>query len=547
MWTGLAIIWALCALATSANALSDPQVVEALRAHVEGLRRTGGLALGGSEIAAKKVLPRLYEHRAFEPAWLAPGRADAVIAAVEARSADGLDPEDYHLRALRGLRKALRDPSFATPTARARYDLLLSDAVARMVYHLEFGKVDPQGLDPNWNLVRSIDGMDPDAILGRIVAADSIEAAIQLHRPQHASYKLALTALAEYQAIRLAGGWQPVPEGPALKPGAVGERVAALRRRLAVTGDLATAAGSASDAIPYDASLEAAVANFQARQYLEADGVAGNDTLAALNVPLQARLDQLRVNLERARWVLHDLPSEYVMVDIAGFQATLVRRGETVWRSRVQVGRPYRKTPVFKAEIRYLDINPTWTIPPGILQKDTLPAVRRDASYLANRNIRLFDANGEEVDSLSVDWSRYTGGYRFVQDPGPNNALGRVKFMFPNPHFVFLHDTPSRSLFERNERAFSSGCIRVERPFELVRWLLDDDTKWDADAIQRVVDSRKTETVLLPRRVPVILMYWTIDLREDQRVGFKRDLYERDGAVLEALAGDFVVHRVPGE
>ena len=156
----------------------------------------------------------------------------------------------------------------------------------------------------------------------------------------------------------------------------------------------------------YDASLEAAVARFQARQYLEADGVAGNDTLAALNVPLQARLDQLRVNLERARWVLHDLPSEYVMVDIAGFQATLVRGGETVWRSRVQVGRPYRKTPVFKAEIRYLDINPTWTIPPGILQKDTLPAVRRDASYLANRNIRVFDTNGKEVDSLSVDWSR---------------------------------------------------------------------------------------------------------------------------------------------
>ena len=245
--------------------------------------------------------------------------------------------------------------------------------------------------------------------------------------------------------------------------------------------------------------------------------------------------------------MLHDLPSEYVMVDIAGFQATLVRGGETVWRSRVQVGRPYRKTPVFKAEIRYLDINPTWTIPPGILQKDTIPAVRRDASYLANRNIRVFDANGKEVDSQSVDWSRYAGGSRFVQDPGPNNALGRVKFMFPNPHFVFLHDTPSRSLFERNERAFSSGCIRVERPFELARWLLDDDTKWDDDAIQRVVDSRKTETVLLPRRVPVILMYWTIDLREDQRVGFKRDLYERDGAVLEALAGDFVVHRVPGE
>jgi murein L,D-transpeptidase YcbB/YkuD len=295
----------------------------------------------------------------------------------------------------------------------------------------------------------------------------------------------------------------------------------------------------------FDAALEQALARFQKRHFLDADGVVGEETTAALNVPVDARIEQLRVNLERARWVLHDLPSDYVLVDIAGFELTLVRSGDVVWRTRVQVGRPYRKTPVFKDEIRYLDFNPTWTIPPGILRRDTLPAVQRDPSYLPERNIRVIDAKGAEIDPHTLDWSRYSGRslpYRLVQDPGPNNALGRVKFMFPNPHLVFLHDTPSRSLFDRSERAFSSGCIRVERPFELAELLLDDQAKWNASAIRRVVDSRKTRTVFLPERVTVILLYWTVNFWEDGSAGFKRDLYGRDAAVLAGLAKDFQLH-----
>lgn len=549
----LAAVLALLGLALPSAARTDRGVVQAIRFHVDDLRRTGSLGLGDDPIAAAGVLPALYEHRAFQPAWLAPGRADAVLRALLASRADGLDPEDYHLSALRSIRERLSAAASSSPISLARYDMLMSDAVARLVYHLEFGRVDPVALDPNWNLTRKIGALDPVAILERIIRAESVEAAIHLHRPQNLIYERALAGLAHYQAIHAAGGWQPVPEGPALEPGAEGERVLALRRRLAATGDLtpAVAATVGAEVAAFDARLEEAVATFQTRHHLERDGVAAGDTLDALNVPVEARIDQLRVNLERARWALRDLPSEYVLVDIAGFETSLVRDGETIWHARAVVGQPFRRTPVFRSEIRYMDFNPTWTIPPGILEKDTLPHLQRDPGYLGKRHIRLFGADGSELDPLSVDWTRYGGGalppYRFVQDPGPKNSLGRVKFTFPNPHLVYLHDTPSRSLFDETERAQSSGCIRIERPLELAELLLDDPERWDAAGIQELVDSGETRTVFLPQRVPVILMYWTIDVHDEARIGFRHDLYERDAAVLAALTGDFEGRVAPPE
>ncbi len=541
-WWRAALPAALLVLVPPASAQNGLTAAQAIRIQVEALRTSGELVGGGAEVAAAEVLADLYEQRAFAPAWPTAERADAVLEALEASREDGLDPLDYHLPLLQALRADLRDEggAKATPMGRARYDVLLTDAVARLVYHLEFGKVDPVALDPNWNLDRTIDALDPPAILARIAAADSVAAEIRSHRPGHPFYGRGLAALAAHEAMQRAGGWERVAPGPALQRGDAGARVGALRRRLAATGDLAPAL--AAEEQGFDGALERALAAFQARHYLDADGVAGETTIAALNVPVEARVDQLRVNLERARWVLRDLPDEFVLVDIAGFELTLVRGGKEVWHTRVQVGRPYRKTPVFRDEIRYLDFNPTWTIPPGILRRDTLPAVQRDPSYLAERNIRVIDADGAELDPHAVDWTRYTGRtlpYRLVQDPGPNNALGRVKFMFPNPHLVFLHDTPSRSLFERSNRAFSSGCIRVERPFELAELLLDDEARWNAEAIRRIVAARKTRTVFLPKRVAVILLYWTVELPADGSVRFKRDLYQRDAAVLAGLAAEF--------
>ena len=263
---------------------------------------------------------------------------------------------------------------------------------------------------------------------------------------------------------------------------------------------------------------------------------------------VQVRIDQIRVNLERARWVFHAVQRKFVLVDIAGFEVEIREEGGLIWTCRAQVGKPYRETPVFRSDIKYLVFCPTWTIPPGILEKDTLPAVKRDPDYLTKRNINAIDRNGNVVDQATIDWSKYSAGdlpYTLRQEPGPNNALGQIKFIFPNPHFVYLHDTPSKSLFDSTDRAFSSGCIRVEKPFELAELLLNDPEKWNREEIKKAIESGKTRTVFLPEPIPVLLLYWTVEVSPDGAVYFKKDLYGRDEDVLEGLNGEFTFRKRP--
>ena len=320
-------------------------------------------------------------------------------------------------------------------------------------------------------------------------------------------------------------------------------RVPALRYRLQVTHDLDAAPESYPPSQVYDAALEAGVRHFQERHGLTADGALGAGTRAALNVPVSARIDQIRVNLERARWVLHEIQGDFLLVDVAGFYVSYFRDDEPVWTSRVIVGKQGRETPIFKSLIRYVVFNPTWTIPAGILVKDKLPVLKRDPGYLARSHIRVIDSAGREVDPHAVNWARYGAGnlppYQFVQDPGPDNALGLVKIMFPNPYQVYLHDSPAKSLFDQDTRLFSSGCIRVQKPFELAELVLNDPVKWNKAAIDAVVASEKTQTVNLARPLPVLILYWTAQPRADGQVIFRNDVYRRDAATLSALDSDF--------
>ncbi len=218
-----------------------------------------------------------------------------------------------------------------------------------------------------------------------------------------------------------------------------------------------------------------------------------------------------------------------------------IQDGEIAWEARAQIGKEFRKTPTFKSDIKYLVFNPTWTIPPGILSKDVLPAVKRDPGYLAERNIRVLDRDGKEIDRESIDWSKYPGrGFPYVlrQDPGPTNALGLVKFIFPNPHFVYLHDTPSKSLFGRSERAFSHGCIRTQNPFDLAELLLRPKG-WDRERIDAQIESQETKTVHLAEPLPILLLYWTTDIGPNGERHFYKDVYERDERILAALNAPF--------
>jgi murein L,D-transpeptidase YcbB/YkuD len=301
-------------------------------------------------------------------------------------------------------------------------------------------------------------------------------------------------------------------------------------------GDLPAEAASQSPV--YDEALASAVKRFQTRVGLEPDGVVGGSTLTELNVPVAQRIDTLRVNLDRGHVLLHDLPPRFVVVNVAGFWAYLFENGEPVWRARVQVGTPYRRTPIFRSDISYLVFNPTWTVPPGIIAKDILPAARKDPAAITRKGLDVIDRNGGVIAPERVDWSSFRSGnipYALVQQPGPDNALGRVKFMFPNAYSVYLHDTPSKSRFEAEARAFSSGCVRVERPFELAERLLAEPDKWNPDSIQRVIATGKITNVTLAQKVPVLLTYWTAWVDKADELSFRPDIYKQDAEWLAQL------------
>jgi murein L,D-transpeptidase YcbB/YkuD len=530
-------------LAQAAPAQPQPVAdarTEAIRMRVDELRYAKDYTVRGNRVVLADAVATFFEERQFASAWSSGARLDHLIAALRDVEQDGLDPADYHVATLQALRAELHSGARLPADEQADLELLATDAMALALFHLHGGKVDPVKLSTQWNYP-SRPVRTPEARELLVRALDSgriVEAFIEV-RPQHVWYRRGREQLREYRRIATAGGWPDVPDGATIKPGMTDARVPALRRRLEITGDIGVARITAPDL--YDVGLEEAVKRFQARHGMTADGAVGAGTRAAMNVPVGARIDQLRVNLERGRWVLHEIRGEFVLVDVAGFDVAYFRDDEPIWTSKVVVGRPYRETPVFKSEITYVVFNPTWTIPPGILAKDTLPAVKRDPAYLARHRIKVIDRNGREVSPWSVDWSRYSNSipYQLRQDPGPDNSLGLVKIMFPNPYLVYLHDSPAKSLYDRDERAFSSGCIRVARPFELTELLLNDPAQWNAASMQAVIASGKTRTVNLAKPVPVLILYWTAQPTPDGQIIFRNDIYGRDAPTLRALDSDF--------
>jgi murein L,D-transpeptidase YcbB/YkuD len=524
---------------TSLMAARDAALRDEISSMVAQIGTTAALEIQGEVISSVIVIPALYQQRDYAPLWTNKYSIHELLAAIRSIGADGLDPADYHLVALERLQQQVSSSAAPPPAQLAEYDLLLTDSLVRLGYHLMIGKVDPVELDQNWNMDKTVGDLDTVLAMADAVSNGSVDQLIDSLRPQAPIYAQMKAALARYQRFAEEGGWQPLADGPALKPGMSDPRITALRQRLAVTGEFT---GTDRQSFVYDEALEQAVRLFQRRHGLEDDGIIGKGTLQALNVPVEQRIDQLRVNLERARWILRDLPEDYVLVDIAGFHVRLVRDGNIVWETRAQVGKPYRKTPVFRSRITYMDVNPTWTVPPTILRKDVLPAIKRDPEYLQEKNMRVLDRQGSPVDPATIDWSIYPGtGFPYMvrQDPGPTNTLGRIKFMFPNKHLVYLHDTPSKSLFDRAERAFSSGCIRIENPYDFAELLMDDSRQWSREDIQKVIDTRETRSVTLPQPITVLLLYWTVAFDEDGTAVFKQDIYDRDAPILSGLQQPF--------
>ena len=472
-------------------------------------------------------LKAFYAARGDTPAWADPKDVQTALTVIAEAEADGLDPEDFAFTKLQAM---------AQQGHSRELDIQLTANIALLGYVLRNGKTDPNDLllsgfwervsksDPAFDLNYAIEGGILREVIGRL-------------RPQFAYYGQLQRALTDLNAVSARGGWPQVSEGPTLRLGDRGPRVAEVIQRLASGGYMATIAMVGADpGDVFDEGVQQAVRDFQIAHGEDPDGIVGSKTIAAMNVSVLDRIDQLRGNLERARWIGELRDERHIIVNIAGYYAAVIEDGRPVWTTRVIVGDEYTRTPVFLDEIEYLEFNPTWTAPRSIIQNELAPKIIADPRYLERNDYYLAEANGRRVSPSSVDFSTLTPRnfrYWVVQEPGDKNALGRVKFMFPNAHSVYMHDTPSRQLFDKTKRTFSHGCIRTENPLELAELLLSDQG-WDAARIQSVLASGQRTRVPLETSVPVAVLYWTAD-PTPSGVRFYPDIYGRDAAVLEAL------------
>lgn len=334
-------------------------------------------------------------------------------------------------------------------------------------------------------------------------------------------------ALQRFQALASEGGWPEIPAGPTIGPGAEDSRLDALARRLLMSGDLP--AGPVRRAY-YDDSLEEAVQRFQGRHGLATDGLVGRATLRALNATVERRMEQIQANLERMRALSDADDQTLLLVNIPAFELTLLRDGVATWSARVIVGDEEDETPELRSEIISVVLNPGWSVPHSIASKELLPEMRNDPETFAARGYEVYDLDGNPVDLAAVEWSNYSANrfpYRIFQRPGPANQLGQVKFVFPNPYSVCMHDTPARSLFAYRKRALSHGCIRLEKPLALAEQILDSEG-WTTAQVASQIASGTTKTIPLSSPLPIYIVYWTATVDAPGRVHFYNDIYGRD-------------------
>jgi len=519
---------------------------ERLRSRVEWLETSSlPINMGDERIYASRALPVFYERRAFHPAWIndqGPGdQITDLINAVGNADSEGLRSDDYHLEKIKGILKEIRERQRSKQTFNPGHvtdlELLCTDSFLIYASHLLSGRVNPETIDSEWLANRR--ERDMAAVLEQALKRKRIRATLDSLLPRQAGYQRMRTALARFRTTARSGGWDKLPEGMIWQEGDSGNHIIELRRRMNIF--LAPGLQIDSGNPLYDASLAAAVRIFQSRSGLDVSGIVENTTLNELNISVEDRIGQIEVNMERWRWLPQDLGRHYILINIANFELDVIEDDNQVMTMKVVTGKPYRRTPVFSDRMTYLVFNPYWNVPPGIAANDILPAIQKNPSYLTERKIRVFKGWGAdmvEMDPSSIDWISLSPDYfpyRFRQDPGPQNALGRIKFMFPNKFSIYLHDTPSRDLFAKTERAFSSGCIRLENPVKLAEYVLNDNPKWNLQAITAALDSGEEHTVSLPEPVPVHILYWTAWAEEDGAIHFRKDIYDRDRPLLEAL------------
>lgn len=470
-----------------------------------------------------------YEDRDFQPVWNKRELREQLFRNIENIEDEGLFFEDYHGERLQNLFQSLNENSEEENNL---LEILLTDSYLRLAEDLATGKIDPTEVHEIWGT--PLNKIDTHSLLKNALVDGNINKSLDTLKPDHIVYFQLKSALDEFKKNwENEGETTKINTGRLIRPGDKSDRILSIARRLSELGYFRGTIDSTKNV--YNKDLQEAVKQFQLEHDLQGDALLGTTTISNLNLTRKDRYHQLLVNLERWRWLPRDFGEHYIIVNIPDFQLSVVKNGDTIRSHKIMVGTEARKTPVFSDEIGYIIYNPTWTIPPTIKKNDVIPGAQKDISYFQKKNIKVYDREGNSVDPASVDWnSSKARTYTYRQPAGPTNPLGVVKIIYPNEYLIYLHDTPSRSLFERNARAQSSGCVRVQDALGLAKYLLNDQDKYNDKKIKDILNSGKTTQVPVKQKVSVHHFYWTAYKKGDT-IKFVDDIYNLDQKTWELL------------
>ena len=486
-------------------------------------------ANAGIQLENIRLVDSFYSQREYAPIWNNRELREDLFRSIENATNHGLRFNDYHGDYLE---MALSNLANLDQEEKDLLELVLTDAFFTFGRHLNSGKLAPKKLYSIWDIESN--NADLLQLFESAISENSISSTLEDLAPKHIVYKGLQKSLKDYRSLmETEENPTQVQAGESIKPGDTSSRMAMVALRLKELNFI--------DSIPpnstheYNKSLEEAIRKFQEHHGIETDAVIGDGTISELNKTYKERYEQILVNLERWRWHPHELGDHYIIINIPNYRLHLVKGKDTISSNRVMVGTEARKTPVFSDKIEHIVYNPTWTIPPTIKKNDVIPAAKRNSSYLTSRNMSVFDGRGRRLNPAEINWnSREVVNYTYRQEAGPANPLGKVKIIYPNRYSIYLHDTPSKKLFEKNSRAQSSGCVRVEGVLNLAEYLLNDQEKYTSEKIQEILDSGRTTTIKITKDVKVYHLYWTA-WREGNETRFAEDIYNQDKEILQLL------------
>ena len=508
------------------KAIAQDDLREILRQRIENL--TDKQSMPDEKIFNVVSISDFYENNDFSFVWNG-YRIRRLLYVLKNSPNEGLHPADYHYMFIEALN---REFPWLSEEEKVLIELYSTDAFLQYTKHILSGKIESNDLSGSWNIPRT--EQNPLDLFNKALRLNNIDSVLLSLTPDNEVYLGLQQGLEKYREIHRNGGWEKLDINEKFTLDSYGEEIAKIKMRLIVSEDLELADTGCMKLFDY--KLLNAIEKFQGRHGIEISGELNEITVNALNVNVEDRINQIRINMERWRWLPQELGDYFILVNIANFSLEVVEGMLTERTHKIIVGLPYRKTPVFSAAMSYLVFNPTWTIPPNILRNDILPSVRKSVKYLSRKNIIVYDHNNEQIDPSTIDWGESNvTDFKYRQIPGPGNSLGRVKFMFPNNYNVYIHDTPSLSLFQNSERTFSSGCIRVENALDLATYLLSKDQEWTPEMTDEIMKSGKTKTIKLERKPDVYILYWTAWSDGKGIVHFRRDIYDRDSKILKLL------------